>query len=73
MHGAYQLRIIMDNNEVVWSQVLQIDESQEEQPVSVRIYNSRGMQVSEDQMKHGIFLLIYQQGKHVWTEKRLIP
>ena len=73
LHGAYQLRVTMDDGDYVWSQVLQIDESQGEQPVSVRIYNSRGMQVSEDQMKHGIFLLIFQQGKHVWTEKRLIP
>lgn len=73
LHGAYQLRVTMDDGRNVWSRVVQIDETQENQPLFVQIYNSSGVQVSEEQMKHGIFLLHYRQGNHVWTEKRLIP
>ena len=74
LHGRFQLRIELDNNQTIWSNILEINTEQAAPlPVHVRIYNSHGMPVAEDQVTHGIYLYRYEQGNHVWTEKRFIP
>ena len=74
LHGRFQLRIELDGNQTIWSNILEINTEQAApMPVHVRIYNSHGMPVAEDQVTHGIYLYRYEQGNHVWTEKRFIP
>jgi hypothetical protein len=73
LHGRFQLRIGLDDNRTIWSNILVIGEEQTDQPVRVRIYDCHGMPVREDQLTHGIYLYRYEQGTTIWTEKRLIP
>lgn len=73
LHGRFQLRLELDGNQTIWSNILVINTEQAEQlPVRVRIYNSHGMPVTEDQVTHGVYLYRYEQGDQVWTEKRFI-
>ena len=71
--GRFQLRIEMDNGQTIWSNILEIGETQAEEPVRVRIYDSHGVSVQENQLSHGVYLYRYEQGDRKWTEKRLIP
>ena len=73
LNGRFQLRIELDNNRIIWSNILEIGEAKAELPVYVHIYDSHGMPVREDQVMHGIYLYRYEQGDKVWTEKKLIP
>ncbi|MBQ7382976.1 MAG: hypothetical protein IJV61_08180 [Paludibacteraceae bacterium] len=71
--GRFQLRIVLDNEQAIWSNILEIGEAQEELPVRVTIFNSWGMLVRENQVSHGVYLYRYEQGEKKWTEKKLIP
>ena len=71
--GRFQLRIVLDNEQTIWSNILEIGEAQEELPVRVTIFNSWGMLVRESQVSHGVYLYRYEQGEKKWTEKKLIP
>lgn len=71
--GRFQLRVEMDNGQTIWSNILEIRETQAEEPVRVRIYDSHGVPVQENQVSHGVYLYRYEQGDRKWTEKRLIP
>ena len=71
--GRFQLRIEMDNGQTIWSNILEIGKAQVEEPVRVRIYDSHGVPVQENQVSHGVYLYRYEQGDRKWTEKRLIP
>lgn len=73
LQGKFQLRVTIDGEQTIWSNIIELFDSIEEIPVNVRIFNSRGEQVSEPQVSHGIYLYRYEQGPRVWTEKRLIP
>ena len=73
LNGRFQLRIELDNNRIIWSNILEIGEAKAELPVYVHIYDSHGMLVREDQVSHGIYLYRYEQGDKVWTEKKWIP
>lgn len=74
LHGEFQVILTLDNGEEVCSNILEINTAvQEEQPVHVFIYDSRGVPVRENQVTHGIYLYRYEQGDQVWTEKKLIP
>jgi hypothetical protein len=73
LNGVFQLRVTLDHEEVIWSNILEIVDSSEEIPVRIRIYNSRGEQVSESQVTHGIYLYRYERGEYSWTQKRMIP
>ena len=69
-----QLRLELDGNQTIWSNILEINIQQTEQlPVHVSIYNSHGVPVQEEQVTHGVYLYRYEQGDKVWTEKKLIP
>ena len=70
--GVFQLRVTLDHEEVIWSNIIEIVDSIEEIPIRVRIYNSRGEEVDENQVTHGFYLYRYEQGEHCWTQKRLI-
>lgn len=77
LHGYYQLRIKLDevvdnHDEYIWSNILDIHDTPAPAPVTKRIYNSSGMIVSEDRMTRGVYLIRYQQGEKVWTEKKVI-
>ncbi|MDY6406010.1 MAG: hypothetical protein SPK97_02605 [Bacteroidales bacterium] len=67
------MRIVLDNEQAIWSNILEIGEAQEELPVRVTIFNSWGMLVRENQVSHGVYLYRYEQGEKKWTEKKLIP
>ena len=71
--GRFQMRIVLDNEQAIWSNILEIGEAQEELPVRVTIFNSWGMLVRESQISHGVYLYRYEQGEKKWTEKKLIP
>ena len=73
LFGRFQLRIVLDNEQAIWSNILEIGEAQEELPVRVTIFNSWGMLVRENQVSHGVYLYRYEQGEKKWTEKKLIP
>lgn len=77
LHGVFQLRIKLDqavdnHDEYIWSNILDIHDTPAPAPVTKRIYNSSGMIVSEDRMTRGVYLIRYQQGDKVWTEKKVI-
>ena len=71
--GRFQLRVEMDDGQTIWSNLLEIGKPQVEEPVRVRIYDSHGVPVQENQVSHGVYLYRYEQGDRKWTEKRLIP
>jgi hypothetical protein len=71
--GRFQLRVEMDNGQTIWSNILEIGKAQIEEPIRVRIYDSHGVPVQENQVSHGVYLYRYEQGDRKWTEKRLIP
>ena len=74
LHGRFQLRLDLDNDQTIWSNILEINLTEPvEQQIQIYIYDSRGMPVREDQVTHGIYLYRYEQGEQVWTEKKLIP
>lgn len=73
LQGKFQLRVTIDGEQTIWSNIIELFDSIEEIPVNVRIFNSRGEQVSESQVSHGIYLYRYEHGPRVWTEKRFIP
>lgn len=62
----------MDNGLIVWSNILEILDTPEPQPVHMQIYNSSGMPVNEERMTRGVYLIRYQQGDRVWTEKKVV-
>ena len=72
LHGRFQLRVMLTGDQTIWSNILEILDEIEENPVHVRIFDSRGEEVTEDQISHGIYLYRYEQGDAIWTEKRLI-
>lgn len=74
LRGTFQMILTLDGDEEVCSNILEINTAvQEEQPVHVFIYDSRGVPVRENQVTHGIYLYRYEQGDQVWTEKKFIP
>ena len=73
MNGRFQLRLELDDDRTIWSNILEINTEAVIEPVQVFIYDSRGVPVKEHQVTHGIYLYRYKQGDQVWTEKKLIP
>ena len=73
LHGRFQLRVMLTGDQIIWSNILEILDEIEENPVQVRIFDSRGEEVTEDQISHGIYLYRFEQGNSIRTEKRLIP
>ena len=72
LHGRFQLRVMLTGDQTIWSNILEILDEIEENPAHVRIFDSRGEEVTEDQISHGIYLYRFEQGTSIWTEKRLI-
>lgn len=72
LHGVFQLRIQLDGGETIWSNIIELLDTQEPLPVVKRIYNSQGMLVGEEQMTRGVYLIYYQQGENYWTEKKIV-
>lgn len=72
LYGSFQLRIKLDSGEEVWSTILTIAAAQP-QPVRMFIYNAFGLPIREDEMTRGVYLIRYEQGDRIWTEKRIVP
>ncbi len=73
LHGEFQMILKLDGDEDICSNILEINiEQQAKQPIRIRIFNSHGMPVSENQITHGIYLYRYEQGDKQWTEKKLV-
>ena len=64
---------MLTGDQTIWSNILELLDEIEENPVHVRIFDSRGEEVTEDQISHGIYLYRFEKGDAIWTEKRLIP
>lgn len=62
LNGIFQLRVTLDGNQVIWSNILTILTAEEEVPIQTKVYNWQNL-----------YLIRYEQGDKVWTEKRLIP
>ena len=78
LHGVFQLRIKLDrtvdnHDEYIWSNILDIHDTPAPAPIIKRVYNSQGIPVSEEQTGSGVYLIHYQQGDRVWTEKKVQP
>lgn len=73
LHGRFQLRVTLDGEQIIWSNILEISDSIEEIPARVHVYDSHGAEVREDQITHGIYLYRFEKGGTIWTEKRMIP
>ena len=78
LNGFFQLCIKLDepvdnHDEYIWSNVLEIGEVENPHPVQVRIYDSHGFLMPNENLPCGIYLYRYEQGNRVWTEKRFIP
>lgn len=72
LHGTFQLLVWFDDGTYAWSHVISIMDTPEPQPVSMRIFNSNGMPVSGDRLTRGIYIIRYQQGDRVWTQKKIV-
>lgn len=72
LRGVFQLRVQMDDGLYVWSNILEINNSDVQQPVHLRIYDSHGFLMPEGNLPRGVYLFRYEQGDRVWTEKKLI-
>ncbi len=72
LNGVFQLRVTLDHDQIIWSNILEIADFIGEIPLQVRIYNSRGEQVPESKVTHGVYLYRFEQGEHTWTQKRII-
>jgi len=80
LHGHFQLRVRMNDGLYVWSNILDISDTPESQPIHVRVYNSNGILLYEEDIQGdgytpvlpaGIYFLRYERGDEVWTEKRV--
>ena len=71
LKGKFQLRVTLDNNQTIWSNIIELRNSEDYRPVRKRIFNSSGTEVSEDRIMHGVYLYRYEQGDKVWTEKKV--
>ena len=75
--GFFQLCIKLDepvdnHDEYIWSNVLEIGEVENPHPVQVRIYDSHGFLMPNENLPQGIYLILYQQGDKFRTEKKYI-
>lgn len=73
LHGHYQLYVELDQGEHAWSNVIDLSDTPAPKPVHQRIYNAQGILVGEEKLSHGVYLIVYEQGDRVWTEKRFVP
>ena len=62
LNGSFQLRVTLDGDQIIWSNILTISPSETKVPIEIKVYNWQNL-----------YLIRYEQGDKVWTEKRLIP
>ncbi|MBO4690842.1 MAG: hypothetical protein J5621_08200, partial [Paludibacteraceae bacterium] len=72
LHGIFQLRVRMNNGQDIWSNIIEILDTKAPLPIIKRVYNSSGMPIDESQMTRGIYIIHYQQGDHIWAEKKIV-
>ena len=73
LFGLYQLRLTLDGEQEIRSNTIDLSAPPAQAaPLHLRIYNSRGEEVNESQVSHGLYLYRYEQGQHTWTEKKII-
>lgn len=72
LHGSYQLLVRMDDDSYIWSNIITLTDTPLPWPVSVHIYNSNGLPVTDDRLTRGIYIIHYRQGDRVWVEKKIV-
>ena len=61
LHGRFQLRLELDNDQTIWSNILIILDTEAEVPIKTSVYNWQNL-----------YLYRYEQGDKQWTEKKLV-
>lgn len=61
LHGRFQLRLELDNDQTIWSNILVILDTEAEVPIKTSVYNWQNL-----------YLIRYEQGDKQWTEKKLV-
>ena len=61
LHGRFQLRLELDNDKTIWSNILIILDTEAEVPIKTSVYNWQNL-----------YLIRYEQGDKQWTEKKLV-
>ena len=84
LHGIYQLLLRMDDDSYAWSIVISLTDTPDVQPVTMRIYDSMGVPVytaqsdngsapaPPERLARGIYIIQYQQGDRLWTQKKIV-
>ena len=72
LHGTYQLLVWMDDDSYIWSNTITLNDTPEPLPVSIHIYNSHGLPVTDDRLTRGVYIIHYRQGDRVWAEKKIV-
>ena len=60
LQGRFQLRILFDNDQTIWSNILEIGEIAEPEPIVKKVYYWQSLMIVR-----------YQQADKIWYEKRL--
>ena len=80
LQGAFQLRLLMNNDRYVWSEILTIQSSQTLAPSRIRIYNHNGYLFYQSEkettipsLPRGLYIIHIEQNGEQRIEKKLIP
>ena len=82
LHGVFSMLLHFADGSSVWSNIIDLSQTPTAAPVRVKAYNSSGILVREWQatdeqgglsLPPGIYLLRYEGGDEVFTEKRIVP
>ena len=80
LQGAFQLRLLMNNDRYVWSEILTIQSSQTLAPSRIRIYNHNGYLFYQSEkettipsLPRGLYIIQIEQNGEQRIEKKLIP
>ena len=80
LQGAFQLRLLMNNDRYVWSEILTIQPAQTQAPSRIRIYNHNGYLFYQSEkettipsLPRGLYIIQIEQNGEQHIEKKLIP
>ncbi len=82
LHGVFSMLLHFADGSSVWSNIIDLSQTPTAAQVRVKAYNSSGILVREWQatdeqgglsLPPGIYLLRYEGGDEVFTEKRIVP
>lgn len=80
LQGAFQLRLLMNNDRYVWSEILTIQPAQTLTPNRIRVYNHNGTLIYQSEtettlpyLPKGLYIIQIEQNGEQRIEKKLIP